>query len=104
MRHPQSGDQRRIEAPMSQEPPGARDDAEGTRKGVSVMLATTTLFGVMDALTKHVATLYSAPQILWIRYMIFAAYGLAVTLRRRGRSVLQSNAPWLQIARCGCRA
>lgn len=84
---------------MHQEPHGARDDAESTRKGVSVMLATTTLFAIMDALTKHVATLYSAPQILWIRYMIFAAYGLAVTLRRRGRSVLQSNAPGLQILR-----
>jgi len=84
---------------MTHEPHGARDDAEGNRRGVSVMLATTTLFATMDALTKHVATLYSAPQILWIRYMIFAAYGLAVTLRRRGRWVLQSNAPLLQITR-----
>ena len=84
---------------MSQDPPGARDDAEGARRGVSVMLATTTLFAVMNALTKHVATLYPAPQILWIRYMIFAAYGLAVTLRRRGRSALNSNAPYLQITR-----
>ncbi|MDD9927620.1 MAG: DMT family transporter, partial [Rhodospirillaceae bacterium] len=84
---------------MSHTPHGARDDAEGNRRGVSVMLATTTLFATMDALTKHVATLYSAPQILWIRYMIFAAYGLAVTLRRRGRWVLQSNAPLLQITR-----
>lgn len=84
---------------MSQEPPGTHDDAESARKGVSVMLATTTLFAVMNTLTKHVVTLYPAPQILWIRYMLFAAYGLAVTLRRRGRSALNSNAPYLQITR-----
>lgn len=84
---------------MSQTGIGARDDAEGTRLGVTVMLATTTAFAVMDALTKHVATLYPAPQILWIRYMIFSIYGLGVTLRRRGRKALHSQAPWLQIAR-----
>jgi drug/metabolite transporter (DMT)-like permease len=78
---------------------GARDDAEGARLGVSVMLATTTAFAVMDALTKHVATLYPAPQILWIRYMVFSLYGLGVTLRRRGKRALYSNAPWLQLAR-----
>ena len=84
---------------MSHEPHGARDDAEGNNRGVSVMLATTTLFAIMNALTKHVATLYPAPQILWIRYMIFAAYGLAETLRRRGRWALKSNAPYLQVTR-----
>ncbi len=78
---------------------GARDDAEGTRLGVTVMLVTTTSFAVMDALTKHVATLYPAPQILWIRYMIFSLYGLCVTLRRRGKKALHSQAPWLQITR-----
>ena len=84
---------------MSPEPHGARNDAEGNRRGVSVMLATTTLFAIMNALTKHVATLYPAPQILWIRYMFFAAYGLAGTMPRRGRWALKSNAPFLQITR-----
>jgi drug/metabolite transporter (DMT)-like permease len=84
---------------MSPEPHGARNDAEGNRRGVSVMLATTTLFAIMNALTKHVATLYPAPQILWIRYMFFAAYGLAGTIRCRGRWALKSNAPFLQITR-----
>lgn len=63
------------------------------------MLAATTSFAVMDALTKHVATLYPAPQILWIRYMVFASYGLFVTLRSRGRRVFHSNAFFLQVAR-----
>jgi drug/metabolite transporter (DMT)-like permease len=63
------------------------------------MLAVTTSFAVMDALTKHVATLYPAPQILWIRYMVFATYGLFVTLRSHGRQAFHSNAFILQIAR-----
>ena len=78
---------------------GARADAEITKAGVSVMLAATTALSVMDALTKHVATLYPAPQILWIRYMVFAFYGLAVTLRRRGKAALRTKVLWLQIAR-----
>lgn len=84
---------------MALENIGARDDAEGTRSGVGIMLFVTGVFSIMDALTKHVVTLYPAPQILWIRYMVFAAYGLAVVIRRRGRRALHSNAPVLQVAR-----
>ena len=77
---------------------GARDDAAGTRAGLSIALATTGVFASMDALTKFVSATYSAPQILWIRYMVFAAYGLAVTVRRHGWRA-PSNAPVLQIFR-----
>ena len=78
---------------------GTHEDGEGTRTGVSLMLGVTGVFAVMDALTKHVSTLYPAPQILWIRYIIFTAYGLAITIRRRGWEALQSNVPALQITR-----
>ena len=78
---------------------GARDDAAGTRAGLSIAFATTGVFASMDALTKFVSATYSAPQILWIRYMVFAAYGLAVTVRRHGWHALHSNAPVLQIFR-----
>lgn len=84
---------------MSPENIGARDDAEGTRSGIGIMLFVTGVFSVMDAITKHVTTLYPAPQILWIRYMVFATYGLAVVIRRRGRRALHANAPVLQISR-----
>ena len=40
---------------MTHEPHGARNDAEGNRRGVSVMLATTTLFTTMDALSPTVS-------------------------------------------------
>lgn len=84
---------------MSIEGISAREDAESSKAGVSIMLAATTALSAMDALTKHVATLYPAPQILWIRYMVFACYGLGVSLRRCGRRALHTNKPWLQIVR-----
>ena len=43
---------------------GARDDAAGTRAGLSIAFATTGVFASMDALTKFVSATYSAPQIL----------------------------------------
>lgn len=84
---------------MKSEKIGARDDAEGTRSGMSIILLSTGVFSVMDAMTKHASMSYSAPQILWIRYMLFAAYGLFVTIRRRGWQALHTNAPVLQVCR-----
>ncbi len=84
---------------MNSDKIGARDDAEGTRAGMSLVLLSTGIFASMDALTKHVSMLYPAPQILWIRYVLFALYGLAVTVRRRGRKAFHSRAPFLQILR-----
>ena len=68
---------------MSEEKIGARDDAEGTRSAMRITLLSTGVFASMDALTKHVSLFYSAPQIIWIRYMVFASYGLVVAIRRR---------------------
>ena len=84
---------------MSTNETDAYEDRESTRTGVRLMLGVTGVFAVMDALTKHVSTLYPAPQILWIRYIMFTAYGLAMTIRRRGWEALQSNVPALQITR-----
>lgn len=84
---------------MSDEKIEARDDAEGTRAGMGIVLLSTVVFASMDALTKHVSQFYSAPQIIWIRYMVFAAYGLAVTFRRNGWRAFHSNALGLQIFR-----
>ena len=84
---------------MSEEKIGARDDAEGTRSAMRITLLSTGVFASMDALTKHVSLFYSAPQIIWIRYMVFASYGLVVAIRRRGWRAFQSNAMTLQICR-----
>jgi len=78
---------------------GAREDAEGTRAGIGIMFAVTFTFSVMDALTKMAVQIYPAPQILWIRYMIFAGATLAHGLRRRGRYLFVSRAIALQLFR-----
>ncbi|UUX49605.1 DMT family transporter [Nisaea acidiphila] len=78
---------------------GARDDAEGTRAGIGIMFAVTFAFSVMDTLTKMASQIYPAPQILWIRYMVFAGVTVADGLRRRGRYLFVSRAFVLQLTR-----
>ena len=77
----------------------APDNTEGTHAGVSIMFVVTFVFSMMDTLTKMAAQVYPAPQILWVRYMIFASVTLAHGLNKRGRRVLESRAPLLQITR-----
>lgn len=78
---------------------GAREDAEGTRTGIGIMFAVTFAFSVMDTLTKMAVQIYPAPQILWIRYMIFAGVTLVHGLRRRGRYLFVTRALALQLFR-----
>lgn len=78
---------------------GASEDAQGTRAGVGIMFAVTFAFSVMDTLTKMAAQIYPAPQILWVRYMVFASVTLAHGLKKRGRRVFASRAPLLQLTR-----
>ena len=78
---------------------GVHEDAAGVRAALSITFASTGLFASMDALTKYASAYYSAPQILWVRYMLFAAYGLTIGLHQHGWRVFRSNAPLLQIFR-----
>jgi len=78
---------------------GARDDAEGTRAGIGIMFAVTFAFSVMDTITKLAAQTYPAPQILWIRYMVFATGTLVHGLRSRGRYLFVTRALFLQLFR-----
>lgn len=77
----------------------ATENAEGTRASVGIMFVATFAFSVMDTLTKMAAQVYPAPQILWVRYMVFASVTLAHGLNKRGRRVFESRAPLLQITR-----
>jgi drug/metabolite transporter (DMT)-like permease len=78
---------------------GAREDAEGTRAGIGIMFVVTFAFSVMDTITKMAAQIYPAPQILWIRYMVFATVTVANGLHKRGRYLFVTRAPVLQISR-----
>jgi len=68
--------------------------------GITLVIAAMFIFATQDAITKTLATSYSAPQIVWIRFLFLAPFALAFSARKRPlRQCLRSKAPVLQIAR-----
>jgi drug/metabolite transporter (DMT)-like permease len=57
------------------------------------------LFAVMDAMSKVLVRDYPVSEALWIRYMIFALFALAMARPLGIRRVARSARPWLQAAR-----
>ena len=76
----------------------ARDSAAELR-GILVMLAAMLLFGLMDALSKYLATRYPTAQIIWLRFSFTIPMMLAVMAPRGIGRYLRSARPWLQIVR-----
>lgn len=83
---------------MQKSSPG---DASGSRelRGIAITLAAMLLFGLMDAVSKYLSTRYSAPQVLWLRYLFTVPLLLAVIPPRRVGRVARSHRPWIQCAR-----
>ena len=75
----------------------ARDGA--TARGILLMLGAMGLLACMDAVSKRLAADYAIPQILWVRYLIFAAFGVAMARRIGLRRALRSSRPFLQLFR-----
>ena len=68
--------------------------------GITLVVSAMFIFATQDAITKTLAETYSAPQILWVRFVFYAAFALAFSMRKRPlKFCLKSNAPWLQVAR-----
>lgn len=57
------------------------------------------LFAVMDAMSKVLVQDYPVSEALWIRYMIYALFALAVARPRGIRRMARSAKPWLQASR-----
>jgi drug/metabolite transporter (DMT)-like permease len=57
------------------------------------------LFAVMDAMSKVLVRDYPVSEALWIRYMIFALFALAMARPSGIRRMAHSARPWLQAAR-----
>lgn len=57
------------------------------------------LFATMDAVTKHISTGLPVVEILWIRYVFFFLFALALALRMEGWRAFKTKAPVLQITR-----
>jgi len=79
---------------------GAPTPAEGsTSAGIAWHVAGMVLFASMDAVSKHLAVGLPVVEILWVRYVFFFLFGLALALRLEGWSAFKTNAPILQITR-----
>lgn len=67
--------------------------------GIGFVLLACFCFAWMDALSKILAQSYPVPQIVWVRFLIFAALALAFSGGRGLRAHIRSAHPWLQCAR-----
>lgn len=68
--------------------------------GITLVVGAMLIFATQDAITKGLADSYSTPQILWVRFVFYAAFALAFSLRKKPlRECLRSERPWLQILR-----
>ena len=74
---------------------------QNTGLGIWLMIGTTLVFAVQDALSKHLAAEYNVFMVTMIRYWFFAAFVVALAARRRGgiRATARTSQPLLQIGR-----
>ncbi|MEM9970656.1 MAG: DMT family transporter [Pseudomonadota bacterium] len=71
------------------------------RLGILLMIATTFVFAVQDGISRHLAAEYNVLMVVMIRYWFFAAFVIAVAVRRSGgvRAAAQTRQPLLQVTR-----
>jgi drug/metabolite transporter (DMT)-like permease len=68
-------------------------------RGIPLLLASVSLFSVSDALTKRLGETLPAIEVAWLRYATFLLIASIPLLRARGRGLLRSRAPGLQVLR-----
>ncbi len=79
-----------VDAPASSKP-------ERTLVGILALLASTALFPISDVASKVLTTSLPAIEIAWLRYLVFVV--MTVPLLLRGRGVLRTARPGLQVGR-----
>ncbi len=68
--------------------------------GITLVISAMFIFAIQDAITKILSGGFSAPQILWVRFVVYAVFALAFSARKRPlRECLKSRAPFLQLLR-----
>lgn len=75
--------------------------ATNTRLGIWLMIGTSFVFSAQDALSRHLAAEYSVFLVVMIRYWFFAAFVIALAVRRSGslRKAAATSQPMVQIFR-----
>ena len=69
--------------------------------GIGLMVFTTLVFAVQDAISKHLASAYNPIQTVMIRYWFFAAFVIFLAMRHKGglRMAARSGMPKVQVLR-----
>jgi len=73
--------------------------AERALQGVLFVAAAVACFAALDTTTKLVSTVAPLLMAVWFRYAFQAAVTGAVMLPRKGRALLHTRHPWLQLLR-----
>lgn len=68
-------------------------------QGVALMTAAVACFAALDTMTQLVTGSVPVVMALWVRYAVQLGLTRAVLLPARGRAVLRTTRPWLQVAR-----
>lgn len=69
--------------------------------GIGLMIATTIVFAAQDGISRHLAAEYNVLMVVMIRYWFFAAFVIAIAMRKDGgvRAAARTAQPALQIFR-----
>jgi drug/metabolite transporter (DMT)-like permease len=73
-------------------------DSERER-GVALVLVTMLLFAMHDLISKYMTRHYPVTELLWVRYLVHAAFMLAVFAPRMRLNLLRTRRPVLQTVR-----
>ena len=76
-------------------------NVQNTRLGIWLMVATTVVFALQDAMSRYLAGNYNVLMVVMIRYWFFAAFVIVLAARRAGgiRQAAATTQPVLQIVR-----
>ncbi|MBS3847709.1 DMT family transporter [Devosia sp. BSSL-BM10] len=76
------------------------DRADNVGRAIALTLFTIAVFGIQDAISKHLVQTYSPFQVTMMRYWGFAAFALYIVSRQAGlRQALSSKVPLWQLLR-----
>lgn len=73
--------------------------ADNPVRGIAIMCVSMFFFVAVDTLARELTQRLPVSQILWVRFLIFAAIVVAIVGPRTVRPKLKSRKPWLQLGR-----
>lgn len=69
-------------------------------RGIMLVIMATFIFACQDAVTKHLAQTYDIPQIIWVRFVFFAVFAMALSgWNKPLKQVVRAKRPVLQVVR-----